>query len=445
MAITLKLPDDSPENKRRLVAASGGYNVPDTTNNDTHYVKSTTTRIPIAKFSQSVSGSGNVTMTQPEFFSPMHTPQSWQIPARRRELIQWSFIDNKESPCYITKNGEFSLINIKDIVEKYENLDKLYIQNGKGEKATIDRVAKRYVNKKANKIRILGIAEDLYITNDHDCMIIKGEDVKCYREFNHKKCVCNYLAPSCKRAKCEEYKNKEYKITKIKARDIKKGDYVLVPFDITVKKSVIRNKEQARFAGHLASDGYISKKYKETSICMNIEEINDVLPCIEKVFNDHSVATTLSKRHKSRKVVSIRTFKRSLFKFSSALVKGKGVDKKFTEEVTLLKPELQLHVLGAYIQTDGSFNKINKCIEITTYSRHLANQLINMMYRCNILGRVNKQPISRSEKTFFTKNKYRYIVNISSSECHKIKKYVPGKIKEGEEFKNKRHNKRFFW
>ncbi len=97
MTIKLKISDDSPENKRRMVAASGGYNVPDTTNKGSNYVKSELVHIPIAKFSQSVGGGGNVTMTQPSFFSPMHTAQNWQIPARRRELIQWSFIDNKES------------------------------------------------------------------------------------------------------------------------------------------------------------------------------------------------------------------------------------------------------------------------------------------------------------------------------------------------------------
>ncbi len=280
MAITFKLPDDSPENKRRMVAASGGYNVPENTNKGSNYVRSELAHMPIAKFSQSAGGGGNVTMTQPEFFSPMHTAQNWQIPSRRRELIQWSFIDNKESPCYITKGGEFSLINIKDIVEKYEDLDKLYIQNGKGEKATIDRVAKRYVNKKANKIRILGIAEDLYVTNDHNCMIIKREDVKCSKAegSKYRTGICNHISDFCKRKKCDDCINKEYKISKIKARNVKKGDYVLVPFNTTIKKSVIQNEEQARFAGHLASDGYIYKRGKYTSICMNIEENNYVFP-----------------------------------------------------------------------------------------------------------------------------------------------------------------------
>ena len=311
------LPDDSPKNKKRMVAASGGFNTQSTENTQNNYVKSAVANTPLAKFSQT-SGGGNVTWTQPSFFSPMHTAQNWQVPSRRRELIQWSFIDNKESPCYITKDGDFSLVNIKDIVEKYDDLSKIYIQNGKGEKATIDKAVKRYVNKKANKIRVLGVAEDLHITNDHDCMVIKRKDIKCSKAEGSKFriSICDYTSDFCKRKKCDDCINKEYKISKIKARNVEKGDYVLVPFDKTVRKSVIQDEEQARFAGHLASDGYIYERGKYTSICMNTEEVNDVFPCIERVFNDHSVVSTIPRKYKSKKLISFGTSKRSLFKFS---------------------------------------------------------------------------------------------------------------------------------
>jgi len=388
------------------------------------------------------------------FFSPLHTPQNWQIAARRREIYQWSFI----APCYITMY-DLSVTPIQDMVDNFNNqkmtyiqneknemkytmdIEDKYIQNGFGKIAKIDKATKRYTKKKANKIKALGVAEDIMVTDDHNCMIIKKENVDCHKAWNSKKCVCNYNASMCQKLGCSEYKNKEYKISKIKARNVKKGDYVLIPFNKEVKESVIKNEDQARFAGHLASDGNILPKWKTTRIFMNKNEKDDVYPCVQKVFNDFGSVATIREK---QQVLTVASSRSNLFAFSDSLVKNKGKDKKFTAEVTLLDPKLQLHVLGAYIQSDGHYNKTNKCVEITTYSMHLANQLINMCYRCNILARVNKQPISRSRGTFNTSNKYRYIINISSSECYKIKDYVPGKIKENN-FKNKGANKRFFW
>jgi len=109
-----------------------------------------------------------------------------------------------------------------------------------------------------------------------------------------------------------------------------------------------------------------------------------------------------------------------------------------------LDPALQLHVLGAYIQSDGTYNKVNDNIEITTYSKHLANQLLTMFYRCGILARGNKQQISKSSGTFESQNTHRYIINVASSECGKIKDYIPAKAQDLK-IRGKRHYKRFFW
>lgn len=40
--------------------------------------------IGLRQFAQS-----QVTYTQPQFYSPLHTPQNWQIPSKRREVYQW--------------------------------------------------------------------------------------------------------------------------------------------------------------------------------------------------------------------------------------------------------------------------------------------------------------------------------------------------------------------
>jgi len=293
------------------------------------------------------------------------------------------------------------------------------------------------------KIKAIGTINPFILKLDESYSIIKKKDVKCNKSFNGKNCIYGQNSTTCELNSCIEYKEKQYKISEIKAKDISKGDYVLIPFNTKIKNSIIKNKYQARFAGHLASDGSVSERYKGVRICMNKDEIRYVFPCIKSVYADFGVNAKLTKCS-SYCVLESRSSKLKLYEFAHSLVKGKGENKRFTQEVILLDPNLQIHVIGAYIQSDGTFNKINKCIEITTYSKHLADQLLVLCFRCGILARGNKQPISTSKKTFKTKNIFRYIINVSSSECNKIKKYVPGKIKIND-FKKKRYNKRFFW
>jgi len=50
---------------------------------------STTVSMPLTRSAQSIGGSGAL-FTQPMFFSPLHTPQNWQIASKRQEVYQWA-------------------------------------------------------------------------------------------------------------------------------------------------------------------------------------------------------------------------------------------------------------------------------------------------------------------------------------------------------------------
>ncbi len=87
------LSDNSPQNKKRMVAASGAYNAPVSTNKSIYksgLARSVVVNLPITKNSQFAGSGASVAMTQPMFFSPLHTPQNWQIASRRREIMQWA-------------------------------------------------------------------------------------------------------------------------------------------------------------------------------------------------------------------------------------------------------------------------------------------------------------------------------------------------------------------
>ena len=403
---------------------------------------------PLWKGAQS---SNSVIQTQPQFFSPLHTAMNWQIASKRREVYNWSFI----SPCKITNYDDMSLLDIEDVYPissyimdtPFANIENLHnFQDGYGNVDIPDMMSKRLVNKKANKIKVRGVAEPINVTGNHNCIVIKREDVQC-KKCSKKNCVSNTCSSTCKRSKCDLSFNKNYKISKIVANGIKKGDFFLVPFSREVRESVINDSTSARYAGHLAADGWVCHGnnkigYEVAGVCMNKNEKDDVFPSVKQLFDSYGVDTKIHSQ--GDQLLVVRTSEKKVVDFSKKLVVGKGSKKKFTSEVMFLDPKLQLDVLGAYIQSDGSYNKINKSVDVTCYSSDLAYQLSIISYRCGILASVNKQPISSSDKTFKTDNKFRYIISISSSECDKIKEYVPGKLKDFLP-KKRKQNKRFFW
>jgi very-short-patch-repair endonuclease len=91
--------DNSPETRRRKIAATGGYSSDPIEKNGavgavgTHsrnYAMSEQVKVPITKNAQFAGSAANAVWAQPMFFSPLHTPQNWQIASKRREIYQWS-------------------------------------------------------------------------------------------------------------------------------------------------------------------------------------------------------------------------------------------------------------------------------------------------------------------------------------------------------------------
>lgn len=54
------------------------------------YANSAAVSLPLTKAAQYVGGSASTIFTQPMFFSPLHTPQNWQIASKRKEVYQWA-------------------------------------------------------------------------------------------------------------------------------------------------------------------------------------------------------------------------------------------------------------------------------------------------------------------------------------------------------------------
>ncbi len=89
--LRLKPLDTSLKNRMRRIASTGAFGIPGSGGKTQHrYARGDTASMPITKNSQFAGTGANVVFTQPMFFSPMHTPQNWQIASKRREIYQWA-------------------------------------------------------------------------------------------------------------------------------------------------------------------------------------------------------------------------------------------------------------------------------------------------------------------------------------------------------------------
>ena len=52
-------------------------------------ISSKSTNGRVLPFGMESHAQSNAIYTQPSFYSPLHTPQNWQIPNKRREVYQW--------------------------------------------------------------------------------------------------------------------------------------------------------------------------------------------------------------------------------------------------------------------------------------------------------------------------------------------------------------------
>lgn len=84
MPIEMTLPDDKA---KKIIASVQGTN-DSSSQIKTGYSNSYTAKIPITK-EASLASNPSIIMGQPMFFSPLHTPQNWQIASKRREVMNW--------------------------------------------------------------------------------------------------------------------------------------------------------------------------------------------------------------------------------------------------------------------------------------------------------------------------------------------------------------------
>lgn len=144
---------------------------PGFTDDKARYATSNIVRMSLTKNSQWTGGAGaNVIFTQPMFFSPLHTPQNWQIASKRREIYQWARFYYENEPkvaAGVDFYSQFSINSFKlecksrKILKFYERLiEKLQLTT--------------WFRKISHEYFLLG---DVFIWQDIDCPHCKGSQV----------------------------------------------------------------------------------------------------------------------------------------------------------------------------------------------------------------------------------------------------------------------------
>ena len=442
---------NSPANKRRMVAASGGYTPQPfpSVNSNRKYGGATSVNIPITKTAQYAGSGANVIFSQPMFFSPLHTPQNWQIAAKRREVYQWLYLPYSQ---VVTSN--YTYTNIKDIsflynesIEDvytggllYENIDCEFLLGAKGKLKKPSRFAERDCKeKRCFEFNSYGYWHKLAVSEEHPIIVLDG---KLYRQKKKIEANTNY-----RRKKgivsngVKKIKFPKELICRKEAQNVKKDDYLLAPLPEVGVKSI--NKDLAWTIGLCIADGTISSgkyRYYVRFIHEKEESYSKELMSVLETSFDGKVGSV---KHGNGNGWRTNVSTKQSYQFYTNYIVGKGNKKKFTHEVFDLDKESRLNLLGGYFDGDGSFNKKSLKLIANNYSCNMADQIYWLLLSCDISCTLNRFPFYGEH--YDTSSEWIYRISIPSSEVPKLKPYLRS-IKIPFNFKPKKQRSlRFFY
>jgi len=443
--IKVNLPDK--DTRQKIINAGGGEPTLNTVTSSP-YAASTVAVTPLTKTAQ-FSGSGaNVIFTQPMFFSPLHTPQSWQIASKRREISQWLITSGCISTYdYTFKDIEDFLFHADEVVEDtltggllYENIESESILAAKGKLSKPTRFAVRDCkNKRCFSFSAYGYWRGVDVSEEHPLVVLDG---KMYR---HKRKL--EKDATWRRSKgiqeggdkpCIKFLNNL--IFQKEAQNVDKDDFLLFP--VSNCGETVLDKDIAWLVGNCIADGTISnKRARGYRVSFTINKNEYIRPTLEKKLQLVTAGKVSSSPHGDGDGWRVGVSTKQSWSLFTKYITGKRTKKKFLADIFELDRESRLHVLGGYLDGDGCFHK-SKLIA-SNYSCDMADQLYAMLLSVGISASLTKYPLYGEH--YKTDSKWCYKIHIPSSEIPKIQPYMrSNKIPDSFEPKTTRQL-RFFY
>jgi very-short-patch-repair endonuclease len=429
--IKINVMADTAANRKRVVAASGGYTSVDSNTNDSNaakYASSGAASVPITRNAQS---GANVTSTQPMFFSPMHTPQNWQTPQKRREMMQWLYTENSS----ITRS-DYTNILLKDITficDKvikdpitggllYENIESESVLGGSGELRNPLHFSIRDSDKKrCFSFKAKGNWRKLEVSEEHKVIVLDGKLYRKKKKLNSNRKYRDSIGGT--KAPFSPYiKISDNLITRKEAQNVVREDYLLAPLPIVGKENI--DKDLAWTIGCCIADGCMCSSGGSYGVSFTYnknereEHVSHLVDIMESSF-DGKVS---SSQHGEGNGYRTKCSGKKTFQFYEKYITGKHRKKKFTHDVFDLDKESRLSILGGYFDGDGCFSKKQDVLVATNYSCDMADQIYWLLLSCGIVSSIVKQKLG--DNHYKTDATHFYKISLPSSEVKKISPYM---------------------
>lgn len=376
---------------------------------------------PWVKTSQ-MTGVSNM-MTQPMWFSPLHTPQNWQIASKRREIYQWEVIGRCEllhEDFTFSRVDEFDFIareQIEDTVTNgllWEIEDSAKIMSGSGEFRQPVRFSTRNNdNKRCYCFSAYGNWRNVEVSEEHPMIVLDGE---LYR--NKKKTESNARYRRSKGIEPNGVKKVDIPdilVGRKEAQNVSDQDYLLAPVPSVGKQSI----NNAWLLGLASADGHVSHITKEVNFTIGKSE--RFRSRLESQFSEFGKIR--SKIHTSSKITQrITLHNKECHSFFSTYITGKLTEKRFTKNIFDLDKKSRLHVLGGYFDGDGSFSKREGKLIANNYSKDMADQLYWLLLSVGIRASLGRYPLYGDH--YETDSKWVYRIFVPQSDILKLKPYM---------------------
>lgn len=391
------------------------------------------------KTSQIMSG-GGVTQASPMFFSPLHTPQNWQIASKRREIYQWALLPNNElfREDYTSIKFKDFIFHADEVIQDtitdgllYENIESEPILGLKGQfRNPVHFSVRKCKDKRSFGFTAYGDWRELQVTEEHPIVVLDGELYRKKKKIEKDAKYRNKKGIKSNGVKKVKFPNSL--IFRKEAQDVSEKDYLLLPVSKCGTKSI--EKENAWMMGLCIADGCISssqKKSAKVSFTYNKEETW----MKEKLEENLSFLGTIrSSSHGNGNGYRTSVNGSDAAIFFEEYITGKLSKKKFTTEAFQLDKESRLHILGGYFDGDGHFSPADGKLVANNYSKDMTDQIYHMLLSVGIQCSVGKYRITGEH--YATTNDHYYRLFIPCSEIPKLQPYLKSN-KIPEKFKPK--------
>ncbi len=342
------------------------------------------------------SASAVVTTQGASYYHPLYEPTNLQLPTKLRECLIF------DTPITMADGSKKKIgeVNIGDWV-----IDK------NGNKGQVEDVIINDFEGDIFKLKIRTIKEKSIITGNHNVFAIKQDNAHCINKSEKIKFCQKDISKHCKR-----YPNctpKDIKEVKCRVDELQVGDFLLSPimresklfnieiydynpatnsFDLIEKKEI--NKNIMRLFGYFLAEGSYFRRedgvFKGIQFSFNINEqdtyAKEVKELLEKEFQakvniilNVNGNTCLVMAH-GRKLAEL------FYKHCGQYSKNKII----SQDIMDCPSELQIELVKTIINGDGHIDKRgNACL--TTASEQLANQIVELLKRCNIMSTLHRE------------------------------------------------------